>query len=321
MRKISKYLIVSVILLGRISFCQCQQGQAIDDQNKNNILILNPGVGSIRSFINLIDNKIIDIPNIQITGVLYSNANNDYERLSEFLEQNDYPFVFIEKIEGDLQPDNLFRENFCSEDFRRIFKNSDGIMFLGGDDIYPSIYGDKTNLLTSTRDQHRHYFELSFAFHLLGGSQNEDFIPYLEDNPDYVIYGFCLGAQMINVATGGTLYQDIPTEIYSVNNVEDILEMDADSRHKNYWYRLPGIIDIMPSHFHRISLLKEQFFVEVMKLNPDYQPFVLSTHHQALKELGKGFQVIARSIDGKIIEGISHKNYKNVIAVQFHPEP
>ena len=47
---------------------------------------------------------------------------------------------------------------------------------------------------------------------------------------------------------------------------------------------------------------------------------VLSAHHQAVEKLGRGLQVIATSMDRKIVEAVRHKKYKNVLGVQFHPE-
>ena len=45
-----------------------------------------------------------------------------------------------------------------------------------------------------------------------------------------------------------------------------------------------------------------------------------SSHHQAVKNIGKGFDVVATSLDGKVVEALQHSKYKNVLGVQFHPE-
>jgi putative glutamine amidotransferase len=50
------------------------------------------------------------------------------------------------------------------------------------------------------------------------------------------------------------------------------------------------------------------------------EPLVYSSHHQAVKQVGKGIEVTALSPDGKVVEGIAHSHYQNVFAVQFHPE-
>ncbi len=93
------------------------------------------------------------------------------------------------------------------DDYRKIFEHSEGTVFFGGPDLPPEVYNEKTSLHTSIYDPYRHYFELSFLFHLLGGYQAEKFEPLLKEDPDYLIYGFCLGMQTMNVATGGTMMQ------------------------------------------------------------------------------------------------------------------
>jgi putative glutamine amidotransferase len=320
MKGLTRYLRILLLALLSVSFFHCQHPYEEIDKEKTRIIIVNPHAGYLNSFIYLIENEIINIHDLELTCVIYARANNDYDNLTKLLEQDDYSYIHIKKIDGDLDRDVLFQENSCSQYFYDIFKESDGILFLGGDDLSPSIYEQKTSLLTNTNNPYRHYFELSFLFHLLGGSQNNDFKPYLEENPDYVIYGFCLGVQIMNVATGGTLYQDIPSEIYGLEYIEDVLSLDRDLQHSSYLKRLLPVENLMLNHFHRIKLTEDQFFIKKLKLNPEDQPLVCSSHHQALKDLGKGFRIIATSVDGKVIEAVEHKKYKNVIGVQFHPE-
>jgi len=62
------------------------------------------------------------------------------------------------------------------------------------------------------------------------------------------------------------------------------------------------------------------FFGEKVKVTRNLNPLVCSSHHQAIKEPGKGLEVTAVSIDGKIIEAIAHNRYPHVFSVQFHPE-
>lgn len=320
MKKHVPYLSILFLAFISVSFFHCQHPQEEIDKEKTRIVLVNPHVRYLKSFIYLIENKIIDIPNLELTGVIYAKANHDYENLTKFLEKGDYSYIHIEKTDGDLDRDDLFQENSCSRYFYDIFKNSDGILFLGGDDLSPSIYNQKTSLLTNTTNHYRHYFELSFLFHLLGGSQNNDFIPYLEENPDYIVYGFCLGVQTMNVATGGTLYQDIPSQIYGLEYFEDALNLDKDLQHSSYRRKLPPVENLMLDCFHRIKLTENQFFINNLKLNPEDQPLVCSSHHQAMDDLGKGLKVIATSVDDKVIEAVIHQNYKNVLGVQFHPE-
>jgi putative glutamine amidotransferase len=58
-----------------------------------------------------------------------------------------------------------------------------------------------------------------------------------------------------------------------------------------------------------------------MNMKSTDTPFILTSHHQAVKKLGKDLSITAASLDEKIVEAIEHKKYKNVLGVQFHPEP
>jgi putative glutamine amidotransferase len=320
MKKFAGFFLVLILLSLSVFFHQCYPAQEKTDQEKTKIVLVHPSAEYLKSFLYLIENNIIRISDLELIAVFYAKTKSDFEKSIKFLEENERPFINLQKIDGDLNRDNLFQKNSCSNDFYKIFKNSDGILFFGGFDLPPSIYAPKTSLLTNIKNPHRHYFELSFMFHLLGGSQNDNFQPYLEEKTNYVVNGFCLGMQSMNVATGGSLYQDIPSEIYGLKYVEDVLSLDQDQQHKNYWRALFGDDDLVWCNFHRIKLVEDQFFIKNLKLSVNEHPYVTSGHHQAVKHLGKGFKVVATSMDGKVIEAIAHQKYINVFGVQFHPE-
>jgi putative glutamine amidotransferase len=71
---------------------------------------------------------------------------------------------------------------------------------------------------------------------------------------------------------------------------------------------------------HPIKLLEDKKLCTTLGFDEADAPFVLSSHHQAVNELGQGIEVTALSTDGKIIEAIEHQTYPNVLGVQFHPE-
>ena len=191
-------------------------------------------------------------------------------------------------------------------------------MFFGGPDLPPSVYGEPMSLLTRVSDPYRHYFELSFLFHLLGGMQNPNFNALLKQNPDYVIYGICLGMQTINVAAGGTMIQDIPSEVYQHKTVEQVLNSAKTIQHRNYNKNIENDKALFSGSFHPIKILNPKQLINSEKV--EMTPLVYSNHHQAIEKTGKNIQIIATSVDRKIIEAISHKKYPNVIGVQFHPE-
>jgi len=126
--------------------------------------------------------------------------------------------------------------------------------------------------------------------------------------------------QTMNVATGGDMYQDIPSDIYGLKYVEDVLGLDNNKMHRNYWLNIDTDENLNRHSFHKIKLVDNQFFTTKFKLNKNDKPYVCSSHHQAVKDIGMGFNVAATSIDGKVVEAIYHNKYKNVLGVQFHPE-
>lgn len=296
-------------------------GRSRDEQvPKKRIIMVHPNTLAFERFTNLIQNFIINIPAVHFNCVVYKDAKYNINRLKKFIGENNLKNFSLQEIQGNLNSENLFQENECSSQFYDLFKNSAGIIFLGGDDISPSIYEQKTDLLSSITDVGRHNFELSFLFHLLGGKQDDYFKPFLEEKPDYLVYGLCLGMQTMNIATGGTLYQDVPQDIYQLRFVEDVIDLGYEYMHKNYWYNLYPDSEILWANFHHIQFLPETSLLEELEIDENMQPQVYSSHHQAVKDLGKGLQIIATSLDGKVVEIIAHEKYKNVLGVQFHPE-
>lgn len=287
--------------------------------NKNRIILVNPGVFYLKSLNLLTEKSIIDIDNLEYQAVFYSKSEISYDDAQQFVEENNISNIKLLKIEGDLNASNLFQKNSCSDSFKELFENSEGIIFLGGWDIPAEIYGSKTNLHTQIRTPNRHYFELSFLYHLLGNGKN-GFTPLLEYKPGYVVYGICLGMQSMSVATGGDMYQDIPSEVYGTKYAEDVLALDKNQQHRSYWKNIDRDETLDGHSFHQIKLIENSFFTNNYGMSNSDTPYVCSSHHQAVKNIGFGWDVIATSMDGKIIEGIKHTQYKNVLGVQFHPE-
>ncbi|HRZ76732.1 MAG TPA: gamma-glutamyl-gamma-aminobutyrate hydrolase family protein, partial [Bacteroidales bacterium] len=207
----------------------------------------------------------------------------------------------------------------CSDAFLKVFEGSDGILFFGGPDLVPAIYGEETSLLTVVTDPYRHYWEASMLFHLLGGSQDINFPALLNRKPDYAILGICLGMQTMNVATGGTMIQDIPSEAYGATTVEEILGLDASMMHRNYFTNLYPNEGLDWGGFHPVKW-EDPLPTAYRGLSVAPTPIVLSSHHQAVEQPGQGLVVLARSTDGRIIEMVGHERFPHVLGVQFHPE-
>nr|WP_321286085.1 gamma-glutamyl-gamma-aminobutyrate hydrolase family protein [uncultured Sunxiuqinia sp.] len=289
------------------------------EAGKTYILMAHPTVQNIERMKYLIDNHFLFIGESEIVGIYYSFENYNYNQSINYIRDNELSKFHLQHLTGLLTPENIYTENDFTHNFEVLFDQTLGIFFFGGPDIQPITY-DEENRYAVVTDPYRHLFELSLAFHLLGGSQSPDYVPLLEKNPKYFICGFCLGMQTMNVATGGKMVQDIPAEIYGTDDPSEIVEFDRDKIHRNYWQEIFTNDKLMNVNFHQLRLPEGGFFAEDVKWKKEVSPPVLSAHHQAIKDPNKCWEITAWSMDKKVIEGIHHKKYPNVFGVQFHPE-
>ena len=158
----------------------------------------------------------------------------------------------------------------------------DGLILSGGHDVFPQLFGEepKQNIEETFLD--RHNFDI-----LLLKTAVEQKKPVL---------GICRGHQIINVAFGGTLYQDL------AYNSDFYIKHSQASK----WDRPTHSIDI-----------KKESFLEAIYGN---DALVNSFHQQSVNEVADGFKVIARSKDSAVeaIENISDDSF--ILGVQWHPE-
>ncbi|HEX5504522.1 MAG TPA: gamma-glutamyl-gamma-aminobutyrate hydrolase family protein [Thermomicrobiales bacterium] len=162
----------------------------------------------------------------------------------------------------------------------------DGVLFSGGGDIRPSRYGDATTHPTTygisdLRDE----FELA----LLDAALARD-LPVL---------CICRGIQILNVGFGGTLYQDVADQFPGA--IAHRPEGEGGARHEPL-----HTVAAEPG-----SLVADVYGAETVAAN--------SFHHQTLKEIGAGLEVIGRSADGSI-EAVVAPDRRFVLGVQWHPE-
>ena len=155
----------------------------------------------------------------------------------------------------------------------RIIASLDAVVFSGGEDVEPARYGEDVWNETVECDLIRDESDFLLAKAALR-----------QGKP---ILGICRGEQLLNVVLGGSLYQDIPSQI--PDNVGH------------------------SGTTHRIGLEKGSALALVMG---EDSLTVNSFHHQAIKEPASGIRIIARAPDG-VIEGFETPQ---VLAVQFHPE-
>jgi putative glutamine amidotransferase len=319
MRSLRLLIIITAIVLSLSPACQTNSPGKSGD-NPLTVVLTNPTVDNLRTIQYLTNSKIFSPSGeVRYLCVYHPSQTYNFERTEKYLNENNLPSFILQRVECELTEENLFGKNGCSETFKKIFDESDGIFFFGGPDIPPSIFGEE-NTLSVVTDTGRHYFELTFLFHLLGSSRNDDHVPFLSEKPGYLVTGFCLGMQTMNVATGGSLYQDIPADLYGLTTPEEKVELGQENLHRNYWQKIVKDSLLMGVSLHSIQFTDHPFFGETIKLGKEMKPIIYSSHHQSIKELGEDFEVTALSADGKVIEGFAHNKYPNVFAVQFHPE-
>ncbi len=160
----------------------------------------------------------------------------------------------------------------------------DGLLLSGGGDIDPQRYGGSANNEVYGVDQKRDESEL-----------------YLLDQVmerEMPTFGICRGIQLINVGLGGTLIEDIETELGS----------DGVVTHR----QMPGFFTEHGSEVDRNSRL-----AKIMGKTEDVVG--ASGHHQSIRDVAPGLIVTAQAKDG-IIEAVEHESHPYLVAVQWHPE-
>ena len=166
----------------------------------------------------------------------------------------------------------------------------DGLLLQGGSDVCPRSYGEEPLVPEWAGDEPRDRYEIELihAFH----------------DAAKPVLGICRGIQIVNVAFGGTLYQDITTQLPS------------SFEHRNW--------PIYDQNRHRVDLVAGSRLAEIEGLAeaPDAARRVVvnSVHHQAVKDLAPGFVVEAVSVDDGIIEAVRRPGAAFLAAVQWHPE-
>jgi putative glutamine amidotransferase len=163
-------------------------------------------------------------------------------------------------------------------------------MLTGGDDVAPPIYGEQPHETITDAEPGRDEFEIGLV-----KAARERGVP---------IFAICRGVQVLNVACGGTLVQDIPSQ------VKGALAHD-----------LPVPPNQSYSLAHEIWLEKDSLLSLLMRerLSDTDACDVNSRHHQAVKDLAPGFRVSATAPDG-VIEAIENPERGFCLGVQWHPE-
>lgn len=169
-------------------------------------------------------------------------------------------------------------------DLNRIITRLDGLLLSGGGDVHPAVYHSQEHPKVNEVDEDRDRVEIAIF-----QSAIEQRIP---------VFGICRGQQLINVAMGGSLYEDIPAQ--HPNAIEHTC--------------FPAKPRDFPAHPVEIdpgSRLASILGTRRIKVN--------SLHHQAIRKLASGLVSTAEAPDG-IVEAVEMKDYPFGLAVQWHPE-
>jgi putative glutamine amidotransferase len=163
-----------------------------------------------------------------------------------------------------------------------ILEHLDGLLLTGGPDINPKVYGEEP--LSGLREIDAELDQMELAVTRAAMAQK---LPVL---------AVCRGIQILNVAFGGSLYQDIERQIDdSLNHLQLAAKSVAT---------------------HSISIEKPSRLRAIMQRKTIW---VNGKHHQAIKDVADGLTVSARAADG-VIEAVEHVSHDFVIGVQWHPE-
>lgn len=290
-------------------------------QGQVRLTIFNPSTWTLQALIAIKEQGFIPYNNLEIVGVHHERERTNYAAAEQFVKDNNLSWIHFHTIQSDVGLDTLYKKNTVSAELEKIFSLSNGVIFFGGPDIVPAAYGEETSLQTVITDPYRHYIELTAIFHLFGGFQDPSFAGYLEKRPDFAVLGICLGMQSLNVGTGGTMIQDIWLESYFARTVEDAIRLGPFQWHTNPYPKIAPIErGLIPYMLHPIRLSESGKLITALGLKPADMPYVMSAHHQSVEKIGKGFKVIATSVDYKVVEAIEHEKYPHILGLQFHPE-
>ena len=161
----------------------------------------------------------------------------------------------------------------------------DGLLLTGGSDLEPGFYGEEPLPKLDVTLPERDTFEMAVLEHALQRG-----VP---------VFGICRGMQVLNVALGGTLYQDLPSQLE-----------DGSIAHRQQMPKWQWTHEVEVDGNSRMAGIME---TEALRVN--------SYHHQGLDQLGDGLRVVAHASDG-VIEAVEYRDLSErwLVGVQWHAE-
>ncbi|MCK8624913.1 gamma-glutamyl-gamma-aminobutyrate hydrolase family protein [Apilactobacillus sp. M161] len=216
---------------------------------------------------------------IGITGSINFNNNESFRtRESQFAQRTLIKCLLSNNVTPIIFP--IAKPEMAKE----LAESVDGIIFTGGADVLPKYYHEdpieKIGLTYEPRDE----FEIALL--------------KVAKELHKPILGICRGMQIINVALGGSLYQDLNLQYKPAN--------------KELLHHSQSTIGYSPVHY--VNVKKDSALIKVM----GEHPFVNSFHHEAVKDVAKELHITATANDG-VIEGLENHD-ASIQCVQWHPE-
>jgi len=177
--------------------------------------------------------------------------------------------------------------DFARDAPEEVVRRFGGVMLLGGSDVDPALYSEARHPATEVVAAPRDTYEIALVQAAIAR--------------DLPVFAICRGIQLLNVALGGTLVQDVPTQV----------PHPLDHNPKRPHAEIAHAVDVAPGS-RLAGLLHDE-------LEPGGTCGVNSRHHQSLKAIADGLIVTARAADG-VIEGVERPASRFCVGVQWHPE-
>lgn len=210
-------------------------------------------------------------------------SDNDERRDGEAY-RNQVNARYVESIVNAGGLPLLIPLQFPLTEVERLSDHFDGILIIGGGDVAIERCGGKAHPSVSAPNPERDALEIAITRMALAYN-----LP---------LFGICRGEQVMNVATGGTLYSDIPSQFETALN-----------------HSQPEDIPITKLT-QQVQILTESKLYSIVRTD---RLWANTFHHQAVNALGDGFRACAFGSDG-LIEAIENPDHPFAIGVQWHPE-
>lgn len=199
------------------------------------------------------------------------------ESIAQWVMARDVMVFMIPSVNtnGLIRPSNIRLRDYA--------RHLDGLVLQGGADVAPQSYSQQSTRPEWNGDRTRDMYELELL---------HEFI-----EADKPLLGICRGCQLLNVAFGGSLYQDIATEVPdAIAHVNDLYDQNG----------------------HELQFTAQSTLAKLFP--PLSTARVNSIHHQSIKNLGRDIMVEAISPADNIVEAIRYQKAKFVVGLQWHPE-